>query len=266
MPVSATRVCALLAHPDDEIFIAGLLCGHLERGAAVTGIWVTSGQARGGQRRREAELARATRILGLSREHCRLLRLPNRGLLNLLPQALHSIEKILDALQPECIYVTAYEGGHIEHDLLNCLALRARNRTCPGAALLEFPLYNRTGPPILRGWRVNAFPPGRDANHTPLEPHQLQCKFDMMRAYSSQWRDLLPFRLLMPGQRYLQQGEPWAPVPRDRDYSRPPHEGVLNYERNPGTHSFADFSAAVRSLDAALAVAPGPPAPAPTTP
>lgn len=243
------RICAILAHPDDEVFIAGALCRHLEQGDRVTGIWLTSGDARGGRRRREAELARAMELLGLPPQHVRLPRFPNRSLYQLAPEARQWLAKTLATLRPDRIYVPAYEGGHFEHDLANCLVHGAWQDSCPEARCLEFPLYNRTGPWHLRGWRVNAFPYCRqDQEQTPLLPAHVRCKFAMMRCYASQWMDMLPFRLAMPAGRYLLHGEPLAPLPADRDYSMPPHPGELNYERNPGTQRFADFAAAVARL------------------
>lgn len=249
MDFSLRRVCAVLAHPDDEVFIAGALRRHLEEGARVTGLWITSGDARGGRERREAELSRSLTILGLSPENVGLARLPNQGLLPRVAQTANWLAEKLAACAPQLLYVTAYEGGHIEHDIVNCVTRAAWQAVCPQAVCLEFPLYNRTGPWLTRGWRVNAFPPGRgDVAHVPLERDHLRRKFAMMRAYRSQWMDMLPFRLAMPGWRYARQGEPCAPLPPERDYSISPHPGRLNYERNPGRHCFADFASAVAAL------------------
>jgi len=251
MNVHPLRICVVLAHPDDEVFIAGTLRRHMEQGARVTGIWITSGDGRSSRKKREAELHKAATILGLQPQEIRLPRFPNRGLHRLVPDAAQWLTQALELLQPTRIYVPAYEGGHLEHDLVNCMTRDAWLAACPEAGCMEFPLYNRTGPRHLRGWRINDFPaPRQDGEFTPLERRQLRVKFAMMRAYASQWMDMLPFRLLMPAGRYLQRGEPWAPLPRQRDYSIPPHSGELNYERNPGTQRFADFAAAVASLRA----------------
>ncbi len=245
----ASHVCAVLAHPDDEIFIAGALQRHAQAGATLSGIWITSGDGRGGRDRREAELHLAMDLLGLARENRHLPRFPNRGLLPLVLQAAQWLDDAFRRLHPDLIYVPAYEGGHIEHDVLNRITHWAWLRRCPEAACFEFPLYNRTGPALMRGWRVNDFPPEREnVRHIPLRREQLCRKFSLMRVYRSQWVDMLPFRLLMPGGKYLRRGEPCAPLPLERDYSMPPHSGTLNYERNPGTQTFADFAAACNEL------------------
>ena len=194
-------------------------------------------------------------------QHVRLPRFLNRRLHEQTTEARQWLAKTLASLAPERIYVPAYEGGHFEHDLTNCLVHSVLQESVwqesvwqqsrPHVQCLEFPLYNRTGPWHLRGWRINAFPcQRRDLEQTPLLPAHLRCKFAMMRCYASQWMDMLPFRLAMSPSRYLLRGEPLAPLPAQRDYSMPPHPGELNYERNPGTQRFADFAAAVARLRA----------------
>lgn len=249
MQFTPARVCAVLAHPDDEVFIAGALRRHLEQGARVTCIWLTSGEARGGRQRREAELHRAAEYLGLAPEDVRLPRFPGRELHGLASEASKWLASVFAMLRPGRIYVPAYEGGHLEHDIVNCVTHAAWQKACPQASCMEFPLYNRTGPWHLRGWRINAFPhPREDQEFIVLEQGHVHCKFSLMRIYASQWMDMLPFRLCMPARRYLLQGEPCAPLPSQRDYSIPPHRGELNYERNPGRQRFADFAAAVAAL------------------
>lgn len=238
---------AVLAHPDDEVFLAGLLRSRLEQGIPVHCAWITSGEASGGAARREAELRRAAALLGLPGQAIHLARFPNNGLLPLLGDVAVWLGALFAALEPEEIHTTAYEGGHIDHDAVNWAVHAAWTVAAPQAVAYEFPLYNRTGPRLLRWWRVNDFPPGvEDVRHCRLTKGQLARKYALMRTYRSQWADLLPFRILMPARRYLHIGEPYRPLPRQRDYSIPPHAGRLNYERNPGRFRFRDFADAVR--------------------
>ncbi len=245
---SDTVCVAVLAHPDDEVFIAGTLRCILERGDEVHCVWMTSGEASGGAARREAELARAVSILGLEPGAVHLARFPNRGLLPRLQNMAEWLGELFLRLAPDEVFTTAYEGGHIDHDAVNWAVHKAWTNAAPEAVCQEFPLYNRTGPRFLRGWRVNDFPPDADdVRHTRCTLGQLECKFAMMRAYRSQWADLLPFRLLMPARKFLEKGEPHRLMPMGRDYLAPPHAGILNYERNPGLFHFADFSEAVKA-------------------
>lgn len=249
----ADCILAVLAHPDDETFIAGTLKRHIEEGARVHGVWITSGEASGGRERREKELARAAAILGLEQNAIHLPHYPNRGLLPILAEVADWLGQTIEAIGPQRIYVPAYEGGHIDHDAVNWCVYTAWQKCLPEAACLEFPLYNRTGPRLLRGWRIGRFAPDTHGtatvHYTRLTPEHVRCKFSMMRAYKSQWTDLLPFRLAMPRRSLLTLGEQWAALPPGRDYSIPPHAGPLNYELNPGTFRFSDFAAAVHKAE-----------------
>ncbi len=251
MDLDPDRYLFVFAHPDDDVFVAGTMRLLIERKATVHGLWLTSGDARGGRERRETELHAAMDLLGLPPESRHLLRLPNRGLLPLLDQALKGLVERFTALQPRAIAVTAYEGGHIDHDLLNALVLEAARRTQCQAALREFPLYNRSGPLFTLRWRINAFPPGGPpGTGVPLTRALIRRKHRLMWCYRSQLQDMLPFRLVLSARRLLRTGEPFRPLPLDRTYDQPPHRGQLNYERgaDPDRPVFEDFRQAVARL------------------
>lgn len=243
--------CFVFAHPDDDVFAAGVMFRLLEKGARVHAIWVTSGDARGASEVREQELSQAMALLALPQEHRHLMRLPNRGLLPILPQAVNALHALLADIQPDIVVATAYEGGHIDHDTVNFMLSAAMKHMPPTLEAWEFPLYTKTGPWFLLHWRIADFIPGGPSpTFLPLSKEALAVKFSMMRAYKSQRQDMLPFRMLMSSQKLQQVGEPYREIPRDREYIVPPHPGRLNYERRfaPGNESFAAFASAVKAL------------------
>ncbi len=201
----------------------------LDRGKEVHGVWVTSGEARKPAALREAELKAAMAIVGM--ESIQLLRLPNRGLLPMLAQAIDLVAQIVNEKTPDCVVTTAYEGGHIDHDAVNFIAVEALERSGSPARLFEFPLYNRNGPFYHWWWKINRFPAEyKDIRYVRLTEEAVRCKHAAMRAYASQQQDMIPFRLVLTKERLLSQGEPYRPCPNDRDFTVPPHEGRLNYE------------------------------------
>ncbi len=228
---TAKRYLFIFAHPDDEVFIAGTMKQLITMGHEVYGVWVTSGEARGGRELRERELGAAIRIIGLKLERTRLLRLPNRGLLPILGKAVDAVSDLFEQVVPDRVLVTAYEGGHIDHDVVNFIAHEAAKRTNLAADLLEFPLYNRNGPAYLMGWKINRFPgKSETVYYNPLTDEAIDVKHQVMRIYASQWKDMAPFRLAMPRFRLKRYGEPYRPLSLGRDYTLPPHRGRLNYE------------------------------------
>ncbi len=190
------RYLFLFAHPDDEVLIAGTMRGLLARGAFMHAAWITSGDYFGGRERREAELACAMGILGLDAQRTHLLRLPSLGLLAQLRHGGERVAELIHETRPEIVFVNAYEGGHPDHDAVNFMAYSGLHELGPKIRLLEFPLYNGTGPLSHWRWRINGFPPGGPrVLYNPLDSEGTGCKYRMMRAYSSQWAYMIPARL-----------------------------------------------------------------------
>ncbi len=84
--------------------------------------------------------------------------------------------------------------------------------------------------------------------YNPLPDDAIRCKYDMMKAYSTQKLYMVPARLACAPGRLSQEGEPYRLCPEDRDHTIPPHAGKLNYERWFNSFmkiTFADFREAV---------------------
>jgi len=222
----------LFAHPDDDVLIAGTMKSLLQKSAEVHAAWVTSGDYFGTGKRREAELLEAATILGLPDDRRHLLRVPDLHLLSLLGDAAERVAKVFSRINPDFIFVTAFEGGHPDHDAANFLVYEGCRRAGIRPSLFEFPLYNGTGSWKHWWWRINSFPPGgAEVMYSPLDENSIRCKYRMMRAYSSQWMYMIPARLACPWKRLLDFGEPFRACPPDRDHAARPHPGRLNYER-----------------------------------
>jgi LmbE family N-acetylglucosaminyl deacetylase len=222
----------LFAHPDDECAIAGTMRQVLTKGAKLHAIWATSGGRFGLAERRESELAQALTILGLPQSRAHLLRLPDLGLMDVLGDASDRVAQIMKEVQPAAVFANAFEGGHPDHDAVNFLAYEARARAGIQPQLFEFPLYNGSGPLRRWRWHINRFPQGNSsALYNLLDDDDIECKYRIMRTYSSQWMFMIPARLALTRSRLKRFGEPYRPYPDDRDHSVRPHPGTLNYER-----------------------------------
>jgi LmbE family N-acetylglucosaminyl deacetylase len=230
--MDGTVFAFLFAHPDDDVFIAGTMRLLMERGSDVHGVWATDGNFMGQGSVRMRELATASGILGLNESRVHLLNQPDLGMIRDLDRAADAAAKLIRTIQPDAICVTAFEGGHPDHDLTNFLAYEASHRAGIRPKIYEFPLYNGTGPVRHWRWRINAFPAdGLPTRYTRLYDDAIRRKHSMMRAYASQWMFMIPARLACPWQTMLNIGEPFRESPIDRDHALPPHPGQLNYER-----------------------------------
>ncbi len=194
----------LAAHPDDEVFIAGTMRTLLRAGVSVHGIWCTSGDYFGQGALREAELHRAAGILGLPESARHLLRIPDLGMVRELDRAADRVAGLFADLRPGSVFCPAFEGGHPDHDCVNFAAVEACRRAGFEPEFFEYPLYNSAGPARYRHWQINRFPvPAGELLHTPLDPDAVDCKYRMMKSYSSQWMYMVPARLASSRSRLL---------------------------------------------------------------
>jgi N-acetylglucosamine malate deacetylase 2 len=224
------RVLLIVAHPDDETGGCGVL---LQRFRDATVVFCTDGapmQPRfwadcGSRERyaltREAEARRAMAIAGT--RHVWFLREAWQGDL-FRDQELHravanAIRRVAAAVvryRPQALLTSAYEGGHPDHD--SCSFIANTIGATYGLPIWEMPLYHRAsdGTLVCQQFRNGGTP------ECMIEPtdDEWQRKLDMLSQYASQ-PDLWTF-IQSPVECFRRQ-------PR-YDYSRPPHEGELNYE------------------------------------
>ncbi len=222
----------VFAHPDDDVFINGTIQRLLYEGAEVNCVWLTSGGYMGGALKREKELFASAEILGLRRSSIRLLRLPDLGLIHNMDSCIRTLVRICETVNPQNVYVTAFEGGHPDHDCANFVVYEARRLSGMVFNILEFPLYNGAGTFLKWRWQINAFPNDEGIpSQIPLTSAEVAIKHRTMRTYSSQWMYMIPARLACVKEKMLKLGEPQRICPDQRDHTIRPHSGNLNYER-----------------------------------
>jgi N-acetylglucosamine malate deacetylase 2 len=228
LEVLLERTLVVAAHPDDESVGCGAL---LQRMASKQVVFMTDGAPRDGYfwkqygsrdtyarlREREAHAALAhvgvAEVSFLGAESGII----DQELYRNLPRALDALHGLAHAWKPAALLALAYEGGHPDHDSCNVLAsVIAREFELP---VWEMPLYHRSveGEGVLQDFVSRN---GTEV-HLEITPEELQCKHACIKAYASQG-DILrhfnaPREIFRPLAAY--------------DYSRPAHDGQLNYEK-----------------------------------
>lgn len=248
----------LIAHPDDEAVGCGALLQRMRDPVVVFAIdgaprdryfWEKCGsrEAYGELRRNEARAA-----LGLAGvRHIEFLHTPegyvtDQELFRCLRPAWEALSALVMRYRPQALLTLAYEGGHPDHDSCSFLASRlARGSSLPA---WEMPLYFRRsdGAALCQEFRnLN----GTELSFEPMAEER-SAKHAMLAAYASQGEVLKQFS----------QAIEWFRPQAAYDYSRPPHEGVLNYEAwgwpIKGSEVSAAFTNFLQSAELAPATRP----------
>src|SRR5581483_5443765 len=133
-----------------------------------------------------------------------------------LPAAAQALRKLIAEWRPAVLLTLAYEGGHPDHDSCNSLGRQIADEF--QLPRWEAPLYfRRENNMLLQEFRSTN---GTEIDLTPTA-EELRRKRAMCEAYVSQRGVVQIFENNVR--------ETFRPM-ADYDYSRPPHDGILNYE------------------------------------
>jgi N-acetylglucosamine malate deacetylase 2 len=222
------RVVIVAAHPDDEVIGAGGLLAHLHD---VHVIHTTDGSPRdpsdalrSGYSTREqyaaarrAELARALRIAGVPEQNAVCLGFTDQETMHHLADLCRAVERELLRLRPDVVLTQPYEGGHPDHDSTAFAVQRCfPNRE----ALYEMTSYHSLDGVLTTGRFLPNSDPGVVHELTPEDRTRKQRMLESFRSQAS----VLQYFPLVP--------ERFRPAPR-YDFTLPPHNGALHYERLP---------------------------------
>ena len=234
--VEAPRTLLVIAHPDDESIGAGARLAELGEAWVA---YVTDGSPRNVEvarrhgfetreqyaEERQREALAALGLAGIGPERVSSLGIVDgEASLNLVELCLRTAE-LFDRIQPSVVVTHPYEGGHTDHDAtafavhLACGLIRREGGKPP--TVLEMTSYN-----AMNGDRVvQEFLPHRRADLerrlVRLGREKRLLKQRMYACFETQQRVLREFST---------DCEKFRPAPR-YVFTRPPHEGVLNYER-----------------------------------
>lgn len=247
------RILILVPHPDDEVVgCGGAIQRAQQQGAEVTVLLLSHGclaretlwpWERGHHEnmvaRRLQEAESVARFMGFTLiQHD-----APRAARQIWPQLAYVESEVRTALQryaPDCLWVPAYEGGNPDHDALNALA-----STIKEVPVFEMAEYHFAGGKEHTGSFIH---PRDDETCLTLSAAEAARKQQALALYASEKGNLSYFR----GPRGRQ--ESLRPL-RGYDYSQPPHEGPLWYQRHqwvPFPHPRVDFTRPAAVSDAIM--------------
>lgn len=145
------HVVVLAAHPDDEVLaVGGLLHGLARRGARLTFVWATAGEACHPESRapivtdlarlRRAEVRCALELLDVRRPGWHDLGLPDSAVAAHTPALTDALGAIVSDLgEPPVLLAPWRADGHPDHDTCGRVAADVAQRC--GAHLIEYPVW-----------------------------------------------------------------------------------------------------------------------------
>jgi N-acetylglucosamine malate deacetylase 2 len=223
------------AHPDDEVIGMGSLLprfadlraiihvtdGAPRRGNDIAQAGVGTWQEYAAKRRREFQSALAELGIPSVRQIC--LWCPDQEASFRMAEIGQQLCEAFAELQPHFVFTHAYEGGHPDHDATAVSVHRAaqllRSTPIPEPAILEFASYHAG----TNGIETGCFLPHLNTETIPrqLSEGEKIEKRKLFNCYESQQNVLQYFSL---------DNEPLRVAP-EYDFTKPPHEGTLFYER-----------------------------------
>ena len=236
MPTEARTALFLFAHQDDEFGVFQRILDCRRRGLRVACAYLTDGAtARASTEQRNRESRAVLGRLGV-RESDIIFAGEQLGIGDArLPRHLGRAAAWIDswlALFPDIdsLHVTAWEGGHHDHDALHAIAIDAAQRRGLLARTFQYSLYQAKG---LPGPLFRVLAPLPENGHAQAFHIAWPDRLRFLRhclSYPSQrgtWLGLFPFVLL----HYLLRGvQTLQPVAPERLAQRP-HDGPLYYEK-----------------------------------
>ena len=246
------QVLVILAHHDDEFFLAPVIRDETQAGAAVTVAFLTHGSLDGSDGATRAAESRAV-LTGLGVAEARIQHLGESigagdGALYLNgARALAVLRERHGGTRFQRVYLMAWEGGHPDHDAAHQLG--AAFAAGSGARLFEFPLYNSCRTPPGKFQLMTPVPRPGSLYERKLTPAEAEACFALTAAYPSQRQ---VFELFRPGIRrclFERASYQFRELPQPLDYAKRPHAGPLFYEQRFGL-AFGAFRAAMQAVAA----------------
>ena len=223
------RTLIIVAHPDDEAVTCAALIQRMREpyvlfctdGAPLDSyFWQPYGSREAYSLLRQKEARLALSRIGVT--NVEFLKAPSgehiidQQLFQRLPEAIEAVFQIISQVRPQTLLTLAYEGGHPDHDSCNFItAISSREQSLPAWEMPVYNLFHKED----REFQTFMPAPEPVISLDPT-PNEIARKRQALEAYVSQGHFLARFDSVK---------ESYRPLP-EYDYTRPPHEGVLNYE------------------------------------
>lgn len=238
-------VLLVVAHQDDDAFIVSRLRQHIRLGDDVHIVWtaVSNFRTRLYKFIRIREAKTAMQMLGVNPDNYHFLEYPDGETHNYVGEIISRLKELLLKIKPKTVYVHAYEGGNIDHDVSHFCVVRAMEEIEYSAQVYEFPLYNAYRTFILIPFTMRKLIPGVPTKCRKLLDEEFSFAKEYWSIYESQHFPLGFFIDFFKGKKRVFGIEYLRELPK-YNYLEKPAKGRVAYHRYQKAR-FEDFKKAV---------------------
>ncbi len=244
----AGKVLLVIAHQDDEVFILSRIKKHLELKDSVFFVWTAASYQKDEEYKniRIEESLSLMKLLKIPYENIYFLSYPDSKTHLFMDSMYIDLYKIIKKIRPTIVYVPAFEGGHIDHDVANVITIRVTKQLKLNTQIFEFPEYSSYNTPFFLPFKMRAFPDTLETHCRELKNNEYNFILDSWDIYRSQHFPLNYYIGLFSTDKVTFGYEYIRKIP-EYDYYQQPDYGVA-YESFLDV-SFEDFKSALLKLN-----------------
>ena len=244
------KVIFILAHQEDELFIASRIFYHLEKNDDIYMIWVSEENPNYGNNylKRINESKKFAKTLGIPSDRLIFLGFPDGYLTDFAITVFEQLLEKIRTIEPDLIYTHTFEGGHIDHDQINVTLKYILNIFEINFKLIEFPAYASNGKLNSLPYRFRYFSDEKNVQVRKLSSQEYKKIKSLIKLFKSQSVLLNFFVHLLGGMKktfgheYLIDGSDQINISFGKNY-------IPAYENFLSGRNFKGFKKAIFRID-----------------
>lgn len=241
------RVLLVIAHQDDEVFILSRIMKHIELNDTLFVVWTSLSYQKGKDYKvkRINESLNLMNILRIPNENLHFLKYPDARTHEYIDHIYFDLYDIIKKVRPDVVYVSAFEGGHIDHDVANLTTFKVIQDLNLDIDIYEFPEYSSYNTPFFLPFRTRAFPDTLQTRCKRLSNEEFDFIIECWNTYKSQYYPLHLYIRIVSSNRSTFGYEYLRKIPKYNYLN--PHAYGLAYERFLSV-DFEEFQESVEKL------------------
>jgi len=236
------NVLCVFAHQDDDAFIISRLKSHSDSGDSIKVVYTVfySHKRERYSQKRVSESKTALQTINVNSEV--FWDYPDTKTYLYANEIILRLDSVISKFKPKVIYVPAYEGGNIDHDIANYCVAQFRNK---GIRIIEFPLYSAYKT-ILIPFLHRNFPETLGTNVYPLDKSQYTFVKNYWENYHSQRLRFEVYLRLASSFKHVFGYEYIRELPQYNYHELPPTKNIA-YKRYTRA-KFSDFENGINKI------------------